>query len=77
MTAALHRVDPPSAPVRDGRAVIGAGAISSRSRAAAGLPNQRNDGWGMPRWAQAEDCTGGPRPRIEKVLKTGTKLPLP
>ena len=77
MTTSLHRVDPPKPAVCDGRVMIGADAPAGCLRAAAGFTKCRNDGWGPPRWAQAENCTGGHRPAIANVLKTGTKVALP
>ena len=74
MTTSLHQVDPPALPVCDGRVVIGADAPSGRLRASAGFTNHRNDGWGPPRWAQAEGCTGGHRQPIAKALNTGTRV---
>ncbi len=77
MNTALHRVDPPSTTRFGGLRKISAGATASRLGRPAGLPNRRDDGWGSPRWAQAEELTGGYQPVIAEVLITGTKLPLP
>ena len=49
-------------------AVFGRQLVSLSAGMTAGEP---------PRWAQAENCTGGHRPAIANVLKTGTKVTLP
>lgn len=76
MTTTLHRVDPPSPFVRDGRVVIGAGAPAHRFGRAAGFSNTQDDGWATPRWAQADNCSGGRKPTITKRLRNGTTVPI-